>query len=120
MFFQDRAFKTMEAGAKAAWLQQKVHNHNLANFDTPNYKAKSVVFSESLSRARGADGRRIPVMGARLIDSETTTIRPDGNNVDTDIESLSLYKSYVHYAMLLDKLKSEINNHSYVINNGPK
>ena len=110
----------MEASAKAAWLQQKIHNHNLANFDTPNYKAKSMVFSESLSRARGVDGKRIRTLGVRVIDNETTTIRPDGNNVDTDVESLSLYKAYVQYSMLLDKVKSEINNQSYVINNGPK
>jgi flagellar basal-body rod protein FlgB len=120
MFFQDRAFKTMEAGVQATWLQQKVHNHNLANFDTPNYKAKSVVFSEALTRARGADGKRLRTMGVQLIEDESTTVRPDGNNVDTDVESLSLYKAYVHYAMLLDKIKSDINNHNYVMNNGPR
>ena len=120
MFFQDRSFRTMEAGASAAWLQQKVHTHNLANLDTPGYKAKSLVFSETLSRARDAKGRRLPALNVRLIDNEDTTIRPDGNNVDSDVESLSLYKSYVHYSMLLDKLKSEINNHNYVVNNAPK
>ena len=120
MFFQDRYFKTMEAGAGAAWLQQKVHTHNLANFDTPNYKAKSLVFSETLTRARDANGRRIATMGTRLIDNDTTTIRPDGNNIDIEEEGVSLYKAYVHYSMLLDKIKSEINNHNYVVANAPK
>ena len=120
MFFQDRYFRTMEAGANAAWLQQQVHTHNLANYDTPTYKAKSLVFAETLTRARDANGKRISSMGVRLIDNEEYTIRPDGNNVDLELESVSLYKAYVHYSMLLDKIKSEINNHNYVINNAPK
>ncbi|MCL1804919.1 MAG: flagellar basal body rod protein FlgB [Clostridiales bacterium] len=120
MFYDSRAFRTMEAGVSAAWLQQKVHTHNLSNYDTPNYKAKSLVFSESLSRARDAEGKRRPALSIRLIDNETTTVRPDGNNVDSDVESLSLYKAYVHYSMLLDKIKSEVNNHNYVLSNAPK
>ena len=110
----------MEAGVSATWLQQKVHTHNLANYDTPGYKAKSLVFSDSLSRARDAEGKRRAFYNVRLIDNETTTVRPDGNNVDSDVESLTLYKSYVHYSMLLDKIKSEINNNNYVIMNAPK
>ena len=120
MFFQDRSFKTMEAGMGATWLQQKIHTHNISNYDTPDYKAKSLVFSEELMRARGADGKRQSALRVKLIEDNTTTVRPDGNNVDMDAESLSLYKSYVHYSMLLDKLRSEIDNHNYVINNAPK
>ena len=120
MFFQDRYFKTMEKGVNATWWQQQVHTHNLANYDTPDYKAKSLVFAETLTRARDAQGKRISTMGVRLVEDDTLTIRPDGNNVDSDLESLSLYKAYVHYSMLLDKIKSEINNHNYVVNNAPK
>lgn len=120
MFFQDRSFKTMEAGVSATWLQQQLHTHNIANYDTPLYKAKSMVFSEVLTRSRGADGKRLTALSAQVIDNEDTTVRPDGNNVDMDAESLSLYKAYVHYSMLLDKIKSEINNNNYVVNNAPR
>ena len=120
MFFQDRSFKAMEAGVSATWLQQKVHTHNLSNYDTPNYKAKGLIFSEALTRARGADGKRHAQYTVRLVEDDSTTIRPDGNNVDSDVESVSLYKAYVHYSMLLDKIKTEVNNHNYVVNNAPK
>ena len=120
MFFQDKTFKTLEAGVAATWMQQKIHTHNIANYETPNYKAKSLVFAEELTRARSADGKRQPELRVRLIDNLDTTVRPDGNNVDMDVESLSLYKAYVHYSMLLDKIRSEIDNHNYVINNAPK
>ena len=120
MFFQDRYFKTMEAGVNATWLQQQIHTQNLANYDTPNYKAKSVVFSEVLTRARGADPNRGSALSVRILDSQGFTVRPDGNNVDSDEESLSLYKAYVHYSMLLEKIRSEVNNYNYVVNNAPK
>ena len=120
MFFQGKAFKSMEAGVNATWIQQQIHTQNISNYDTPGYKAKSVVFQNMLARSRGAEGKRFNNSMARVIDNEDTTVRPDGNNVDMDAESLSLYKAYVHYSLLLDKIKSEINNHSYVINNGPK
>jgi len=120
MFFQNSSFKTLEAGVNATWLQQQVHQHNIANYETPGYKAKAVVFSDMLARTRGAEGKRYGGSGARVVTSDDTTIRPDGNNVDLDLESLTLYKSYVHYSMLLDKIKSELNNHSYVVNNAPK
>jgi len=121
MFFQDRAFKIMEAGVKATWTQQQIHAQNIANYETPGYKAKSVQFSNALARSRGARGKRLdPGDLTRIIDNEDTSVRPDGNNVDMDAESLSLYKAYAHYSLLLDKIKSEINNQSYVINNGPR
>jgi len=121
MFFQGRSFKTMEAGVNATWTQQQVHSQNIANYETPGYKARGVAFSNVLARTRGAQGKRLGGNTlARVIENDDTTIRPDGNNVDMDAESLSLYKAYVHYSLLLDKIKSEINNHSYVINNAPR
>ncbi|MCL2121460.1 MAG: flagellar basal body rod protein FlgB [Clostridiales bacterium] len=120
MFFQDKSFKTMETGVTAAWIQQQVHTQNIANYETPGYKAKSLVFSDALIRTRGAEGKRLAPSTYRLADSEDTTIRPDGNNVDMDVESLSLYKAYVQYSMLLEKIRKEINNHMYVVNNAPR
>ena len=120
MFFQGGAFKSMEAGVAATWMQQQVHTQNIANYETPGYKAKSLVFNDILRRSRGAEGKRLAPSGVRVIENDDTTIRPDGNNVDLDAESLTLYKAYVHYSMLLDKIKSEIDNHHYVVNNAPK
>ena len=120
MYFQDKSFKSMEAGMQAAWMQQQIHTQNVANYETPNYKAKSLVFGDYLRRSQGAQGKRLAPLDVRVIESDDTTIRPDGNNVDMDAESLSLYKAYVHYSMLLSKLRSDIDNHTYVLNNAPK
>jgi len=120
MFFQGRSFKTMEAGVSATWMQQQIHTHNIANYETPGYKAKSLSFSQVLTRARGAEGKELAALNVEVVDNQDTTVRPDGNNVDMDAESLSLYKAYIHYSMLLEKIQSEINNYRFVINNAPK
>ena len=120
MFFNSSSFRTMEAGVSATWMQQQVHTHNLSNYDTPDYKSKSLIFSETLSRARDENGKRRPLLNVRMIENDDTTIRPDGNNVDLEVESIGLYKAYVHYSMLLEKIKSEFNNNSYVLTNAPK
>ena len=120
MFFQDKSFQAMEAGMQSAWLQQQIHSQNIANYDTPGYKAKSLVFGDYLMRSQGAQGKRLAPLGTRIVETDDTTIRPDGNNVDMDTESLSMYKAYVHYSMLLDKIRSEIDNHNYVLSNAPR
>jgi len=113
----------MEAGVKYTWLQQQLHTHNIANFDTPTYKAKSLSFGQTLQRVKEGEGRRPqyrPVLGLRVTEHNDTEVRPDGNNVDMDAESLSLYKAYAHYSMLLDKISSEIRNYNYVVGNAPR
>ena len=120
MLYRDSAFRIMEAGVRATWLQQQLHTHNVANYETPNFKAKSMVFSDVLSRTRGADGRRAAALNVRIVEDEGAVVRPDGNNVDLDAESLTLYKAYVHYSMLLDKIRSEVNNTNYVVNNAAR
>jgi flagellar basal-body rod protein FlgB len=120
MYFEGRTFKTLEAGMQAAWLQQQVHTQNLANIETPNYKAKSVVFDQVLRRTMRRDGEGGSVLRARVVEDNSTEVRTDGNNVDADAESLELYKAYVHYSMLTDKIRSEIDNYNYVLNNGPR
>ena len=115
MFFQSGAFKALENGTAVTWQQQQLHLQNLANLETPGYKAKSMVFEGVLEDAQGGK-----VYQARTVTEENTSIRPDGNNVDADKEGVELYKAYAQYSMLLDKMKSEFTNYNAVINNGMK
>lgn len=119
MFFQTKDFKVLEAGVQAAWLQQQLHMQNLANIETPNYKAKSLVFDEELKNATGHTYQS-DTLSARIVTDESTSVRLDGNNVDSDVESLELYKAYVQYSMLLDKVKSQFENYNAVLNSSMK
>lgn len=115
MFLDSKALQALEAGVSATWQQQQLHLQNMANVDTPGYKAKSMVFEEVLNGARPTG-----TYEASVVERDDTAVRPDGNNVDSDVESLELYKAYAQYSMLLDKVSGEFTNLGYVLNSNMK
>lgn len=111
MFLNSKTMQVLEAGVSATWQQQQLHLQNMSNVSTPGYKAKSMVFEEVL------DGMKpTGVVTTKVVEDETISNRPDGNNVDNDKESMELYKAYVQYAMLLNKVSGEMGNYSTVLN----
>ena len=115
MFFNTKNFKVLEAGVQLTTVKQQLHLQNLANYETPGYKSKSLVFDDVL-RMAGQSTETADSISAEVITQDNFTIRQDGNNVDLEIESLELYKSYAQYSLLLDKIKGQFSNYSYVIN----
>ena len=73
---------------------------NLANIDTPGYRAKRVEFTDSMTRAMGGLERTDPrhmggastlhTMTTRLTDAPVDRMRMDGNTVDLDQEMTAL------------------------------
>lgn len=79
-------------------LRQRVIADNIANVDTPGYRASSVDFESSL---RGAINSGDP--GAELSPTVTATDTPVGandNNVDLRKETLAAVQSQFQYQML--------------------
>lgn len=113
MFFDNNSFRLMEDGVKLTWQQQQLHLQNMANIETPGYKAKSMAFEQVLATEQGAR------LQAKVITSDSAA-RPDGNNVDADTESVELYKAYAQYSLLLDKIKGQFTNYNYVLNSNMK
>ena len=116
MFFQRDSFRVMESGLNAAWLQQQIHNQNLSNVETPGYKAKNATFEEVFAAARDG-GRRYQ---ATVFTRDDLTMRPDGNNVDADAESMKLYQNYVRQLYLYQKISGQFTNLRYVLNQAAK
>ena len=118
MFFDSKDFKYLEAGVRLTTQQQDLHLQNIANVDTPGYKAKSLSFGEVFKSAR--EGSDMPdSLNARVV-SEDSSVRPDENNVDFEAENIELYKAYAQYSLLLDKVKSEFNKFDFVLNSNFK
>lgn len=119
MFFNSYDFKLLEAGTNLSWNKQELHMQNIANVETPGYKAKSLDFVNVLSEER----RNITssnIIEAVVVEDENASTRPDGNNVNMEKESIELYKSYAQYSMLLTKVKSEFDKFGYVLNSNMK
>lgn len=115
--FEDAAFRALQNGLDAAWLKQQVASHNIANVETPDYKAKRVEFKQVLKAAEdgGAPGYQAVVRS-----DEDTMARPDGNNVQVEREELNLWKAYTEYAAMTTRMSGKLSTLRYVINNTGK
>lgn len=119
MFFNSYDFKLLEAGTNLAWTKQELHMQNIANVETPGYKAKQLDFVNVLSEER----RNVTaqnIIETQVIEDESASTRSDGNNVNMEKEGIELYKSYAQYSMLLTKVKSEFDKFGYVLNSSIK
>jgi flagellar basal-body rod protein FlgB len=83
----------LRAAMSGLAARQRTIANNVANIDTPNFKASEVRFEETLAKAigtsvRGATPDQTTLNGstsrATLVDS--TSAKADGNNVDIDRE----------------------------------
>lgn len=115
--FDSLEFKAMENSLSALWTKQQVIAQNLANVDTPNYKAKEVSFENVLDKEMLDRGDNKYAFKTTITEEENTYINPDGNNVDTDKESMELYSTYLQSAYIVQKMNSTIANYRYVMQN---
>lgn len=101
----DRLAKLMDVSQ----LRARVHAANIANQNTPGYKAKAVAFEEAFREAL-AGGRSVDDLEPEIFEPRTTAEQPDGNNVSVDREVLAqaqnntLYNTYIALATGKKKL----------------
>ena len=100
--------------------RQQVLADNIANADTPNYKARDVDFSQVLRNAISSvsmnktnaahlDAKNSsPVADARLM--YRTSVQPsiDGNTVDTDVEQAKFSENALQYMTTLQVMNGKI------------
>lgn len=115
MLFNNYSFAVMKNSLDGLSMQQQTILHNLANLDTPGYKAKSLSFEDVL---HGQGGKYD--MKATIVTDDATSLRPDGNNVDADTENMKLYQNYVQQVYLYQKIGGQFTNLRYVLNQSAK
>ncbi len=110
-------------------VKQNVIAHNIANADTPNYKAKDVQFSaylhdalEKRIQAKRTDERHIPFQ-SRVPQIQITTRKNlryhhNGNSVDIDYEMAELAKNQIYYQTMTDILSGKLRTLQTVIRGG--
>ena len=82
---------------------QKVSAQNIANVNTPNYHRREFKFSkalrEAMQRGQASDYRNIRGWVDR---PNTTPVRNNGNNVDIDMEMISMRENAMKYQIFVD------------------
>ena len=88
---------------------------NIANIETPGYRARDFEFSDALEAAfdgrETAGAERAGAFAARVVDKPSNLTRPDGNTVDLDLEMARLAdnrSTYTTMAEILARRLSEL------------
>ncbi|MDD5241546.1 MAG: flagellar basal body rod protein FlgB [Sulfuricella sp.] len=114
-------FKFMQDALDLRAYRQQVLASNIANSDTPNYKARDVDFAKELQRAQGmqvgkldmstTSSGHLQVPGGVLNAQPLyrTAVQPsiDGNTVDMDQERAQFTDNAIHYQFLIEQMRNK-------------
>lgn len=93
----DRTQPGLEKALDLTWRRNEAISANITNAETPGYRAVDVTFAGELDKAFGeptgpiatTNAKHLDLSGegtAHLVANLTGATKPDGNNVDIDIE----------------------------------
>jgi len=120
--------QNLENALGRADIKQKVLTDNIANIDTPNYKAKKVSFRNLLDQetsnleAVKTDYRHVDFTGSgddySIVSSSDTSYQQNGNNVDIDKEMTDLAENQINYQALVERMSGKFNSLKTVLTGG--
>lgn len=119
---------TLENALSRVNSKQKVISENIANVDTPNYKAKEVSFSRLLKnesenlKAFKTDVRHLDFLNSgpnySIVTNREGTYQQNGNNVDIDQEMSKLAQNQIEYHALVERLSGKFRSLKTVMTGG--
>jgi flagellar basal-body rod protein FlgB len=119
----------LERGLDFSATKGKAISQNIANIDTPNYKAKNVSFKEVFAnvKANSIEAYRTDVRHINfkpntthsgVFDYSNLRYRQDGNGVDMDKEQADLAANQIYYNAVVDRINGKFNTLQNVIKGG--
>lgn len=134
MKLEDKTLQALTASLKFRQLRQELHASNIANAETPGYKAKKLDFEEALARAldvddqlamKSSDSRHFDVGGGsfnnlqpEVYEDSNGIVSPDGNNVDRDQEMAEMAENKVMYDATVQLINKKLGLLKYAIGSG--
>lgn len=120
---------SLQNGLDYATTKNQTIANNIANVDTPNYKAKDVVFKDVLNQqiSSGFQAKRThedhltfgsKESSSRIVSNNSTQYNHNGNNVDIDKEMTELANNQIYYQALVDRMNGKLNSLQTVIRGG--
>lgn len=123
----------LQRALDGTWQRQRAIANNIANAETPGYKAIKVSFEDSLDRevqklAGDMDTKEDFHQGLQelgnskisVFSDNSTSERADGNNVNTDSENIDLAKTQIQYQYLTRSMTDMFSRLRYAISEGKK
>jgi len=131
MNIDDKTIQALSASLKFRQMRQELIASNIANAETPGYKAKKIDFEEALARALDTDGelnmkvnnqKHYNIGGGgfknlepEIIEDANGIISPDGNTVDRDSEMSQMVENKVMYDANVQLLNKKLGLLKYAI-----
>ena len=132
----DKTTNALDASIDLRLMRHKVTSANIANAETPGYKAKKVDFEEALSRAidheslgkmhtshdehflmgQGALSR----VRADVYDNPDINLTNDKNTVDLEKEMATLSENSIMYKAALQLIKKKLGAMKYAVTEGTR
>ena len=122
----DAMFRFQQAALNLRAARQELVASNIANADTPNYKAKDIDFASALQGALSGSGQKLPVvatspqhlagatgesvMGAPVQYRKPLQPSADGNTVDMDVERAQFADNALRYEASLTFVTNDVKN----------
>lgn len=100
----DVASVTLSTALSALAARQRVSANNIANLETPNFRAGQVSFEDDLRRAVAAGD---PAQATVTMTTSTDPAGVNGNNVNLDTETLTDEKTALQYQLLSGAMSSK-------------
>lgn len=134
MKVDDKTMQALVASLKFRQVKQELHASNIANAETPGYKAKKIDFEDALARALDVDGqlkmkikdeKHYNVGGGGLNNLEpeiyedsSGIVSPDGNTVDRDKEMAEMAENKIMYDATVQLINKKLGLLKYAIGSG--
>jgi flagellar basal-body rod protein FlgB len=120
----DAMFRFQQAALNLRAARQELIASNIANADTPNYKAKDIDFASALQGALSGSGEKLQVsatspqhlagttgesvMGAPVLYRKPLQPSADGNTVDMDVERAQFADNALRYEASVKFISDEV------------
>lgn len=115
----DRTVSGLNKAMDLQWRRNEVVTANVANAETPQYRALDVSFGKELESAfkesttdlSRTDGKHLDLernSKARLVSDYSGVTKADGNNVDIDMQMVQLAQNSSDYANAAQLIKRQI------------
>lgn len=93
------------------WVRQQAISDNMANIETPGYKAKQVSFEDQLLNELSSSGNSpqdasaaIAGVTPEVTEAEGETFREDGNGVDLEQQMIDMVRTTTNYSYSLRQM----------------
>ncbi|MFP4201077.1 MAG: flagellar basal body rod protein FlgB [Bacillota bacterium] len=101
----DQTARLAEHSLRGLWTRQNIISENMANINTPGYKARRLSFERYLASAlEGEDTHPLDFVSS----SRASSMRVDGNNVDLEAEMVALTENSLKYRSVMNQLQRKM------------